>query len=154
MSISKNKWSEIFFFKGAIFSYITMTVCLLLTSWLGYLVPNKLLEFPRKYQDYQGYINLIMEFLVIYIGIYLVRVGYQLSINDYIKNLSNHVRNKVYKTWLLHYEAKTEEKLRDQYPLGEVIARIMSDTQALRELVTSGAFGILIDIFFRFFFSI
>ncbi|MFI5390167.1 MAG: ATP-binding cassette domain-containing protein [Bacteriovoracales bacterium] len=150
MSISKNKWSEIFFFKGAIFSYVTMTVCLLLTSWLGYLVPNKLLEFPRKYQDYQGYINLIMEFLVIYIGIYLVRVGYQLSINDYIKNLSNHVRNKVYKTWLLHYEAKTEEKLRDQYPLGEVIARIMSDTQALRELVTSGAFGILIDIFFVF----
>jgi ABC-type multidrug transport system fused ATPase/permease subunit len=150
MSISKNKWSEIFFFKGAIFSYVTMTVCLLLTSWLGYLVPNKLLEFPRKYQDYQSYINLIMEFLVIYIGIYLVRVGYQLSINDYIKKLSDHVRFKVYKTWLLHYEAKTEEKRRDQYPLGEVIARIMSDTQALRELVTSGAFGILIDIFFVF----
>jgi ATP-binding cassette subfamily B protein len=150
MSISKNKWSDIFFFKGAVFSYVTMTVCLLLTSWLGYLVPNKLLEFPQKYQDYQSYINLIWEFFVIYIGIYIVRVGYQLSINDYIKKLSDHVRFKVYKTWLLHYEAKTEEKRRDQYPLGEVIARIMSDTQALRELVTSGAFGILIDIFFVF----
>ena len=127
-----------------------MVGCLLLTSYLGYLVPQMLLKFPSKYHDYQAYLSLIMQFLVIYVCIYLVRVGYQLSINTYIKDLSSHVRFVVYKTWLLHYEAKTEERFKDEYPLGEVVARIMSDTQALRELLTSGAFGILIDVFFVF----
>ena len=150
MSISKNKWSSLFLFKGAILSYFIMIVCLFLTSYLGYLVPQMLLKFPKNYSDYKAYFSLIIDFFGIYVGIYIVRVGYQLGINSYIKNLSNHVRFKVYKTWLLHYEAKTDEKLKDEYPLGEVIARIMSDTQALRELVTSGAFGILIDVFFVF----
>lgn len=150
MIISKNKWSSLLIFKGAVLNYITMGVCLILTSYLGYLVPQMLLKFPKNYGDYKAYYSLIIEFLGIYIGIYLVRVVYQLSINSYIKDLSSHVRFIVYKTWLLHYEAKTEEKFKDEYPQGEVIARIMSDTQALRELVTSGAFGIIIDIFFVF----
>lgn len=150
MIISKNKWSSLLLFKGAILSYITMGLALILTSYLGYLVPHMLLEFPKKYLDYSAYLSLIIKFLGIYAGIYVVRVVYQLSINGYIKNLSSHVRFVVYKTWLLHYEAKTEDKFKDEYPQGEVIARIMSDTQALRELVTSGAFGIIIDIFFVF----
>ena len=38
----------------------------------------------------------------------------------------------------------------DVVAVGEVIARIMSDTQAIRELMTSGTFGIIIDIVFVF----
>ena len=32
--------------------------------------------------------------------------------------------------------------------MGELIARIVNDTEAIRELITSGSFGILIDLFF------
>ena len=54
-----------------------------------------------------------------------------------------------YENWLATHNTQHSGKqhLRD-FPQGEVMARIMGDTLAIRELLTSGTFGIFIDIFF------
>ena len=45
---------------------------------------------------------------------------------------------------------RTESGIRveDDFPMGEVIARIMSDTQSIRELLTSGALTIVFNVIF------
>lgn len=57
----------------------------------------------------------------------------------------NHARNLCYRSWLYH---RKDWKIKDKFPLGELVARIVNDTEAIRELITSGSFGILIDLFF------
>lgn len=58
-------------------------------------------------------------------------------------------RLECFSRWLHVYDLHTgSEDHRDEYPQGEVMARIINDTEAIRELMTSGSFGILIDLFF------
>ena len=52
--------------------------------------------------------------------------------------------------WLNAFDFnRTESGIRveDDFPMGEVIARIMSDTQSIRELLTSGALTIVLMLF-------
>ena len=125
-----------------------MLICLGLTSILGFIIPNYLLNLNKNFGNSELFYKTIFQFALIYFGIYLVRILYQLVINLFIRDLMASVRNQVYKTWLLHFEGNNKNDKEQDYPQGEVIARIMSDTQALRELVTSGAFGIIIDLFY------
>ncbi|CAN0041443.1 unnamed protein product, partial [Chrysoparadoxa australica] len=86
---------------------------------------------------------------ILFTGVYLNRVFYQLSINKYIQLLMQNTRVICYEKWLHTYDVKTAKDSRNErYPQGEVIARIMNDTESLRELMTSGTFGIFIDVFF------
>ena len=57
----------------------------------------------------------------------------------------NNARNLCYRSWLYH---RKDWKIKDRFPMGELIARIVNDTEAIKELITSGSFGILIDLFF------
>jgi len=148
MSILKNKWYKFFLYPGSTNHYILMLICLGLTSILGFIIPEFLLNLNKTFENPPLFYKIIFQFVLIYLGIYLVRILYQLVINLFIRDLMAHVRNEVYKTWLLHYEGKNKIGGYKDYPQGEVIARIMSDSQALRELVTSGAFGIIIDLFY------
>ena len=69
-------------------------------------------------------------------------------INKYVKLIIQHIRAKCYGKWLHSYDLieNQDNSTREQFPLGEVIARIMSDTQSFRELMTSGTLGILINL--------
>ncbi len=125
-----------------------MLICLGLTSILGFTIPGFLLNLNKNFDNAELFYQTIFQFGLVYFGIYLVRILYQLVINLFIRDLMASVRSNVYTTWLLHYEGKDEKENGHDYPQGEVIARIMSDTMALRELVTSGAFGIIIDLFY------
>ncbi|RLA64777.1 MAG: hypothetical protein DRQ88_06760 [Epsilonproteobacteria bacterium] len=154
MSILKNKWYKFFLYPGSTVHYIYMLICLGLTSMLGLIIPKYLLQLNTTFDNTELFYQTIFQFVLIYFGIYVIRILYQLVINFFIRDLMAFVRNEVYKIWLLHYEGKNEEGIDHDYPQGEVIARIMSDSQALRELVTSGAFGIIIDLFYVFSFLV
>ncbi len=80
------------------------------------------------------------------------RVFYQFSVNWYIKGLMAHVRAICYRKWIFSCDIYDEKKGRtfDDFPQGEVLARIINDTESFRELITSGTFGIVIDIVFIF----
>lgn len=154
MSISKNKWFKFFLFEGSILTVVLLFLCLIVSSVLGYFIPEFLIQLSESYEKHENYYHVIKLFFWLYFFTYLNRTFYQLLINTYIKKMIDFVRQNIYSKWLCHYDLSTNKKADREYPQGEVIARIMSDTQALRELVTSGAFGILIDVVFVFSFLI
>ncbi len=149
MSTSKSKWSDLLFFKGCGILVAFVLVCLLVASALGILVPRQVTELSRAYENKNEYIKALWYLGAIFVGTYVNRVAYQLLINVYIRRLVQHVRMTCYKKWMMAHDVMTSKKdIAERYPQGEVLARIVSDTESLRELVTSGTFGIFIDIFF------
>jgi len=79
---------------------------------------------------------------------YLNRFVFQICTHLYIRSLLNHVRVQSFSLWLKAPFRKRRGKKHDEYPMGEVLTQIMSDTDAIKEMVTSGSFGIFIDIIF------
>jgi ATP-binding cassette subfamily B protein len=74
---------------------------------------------------------------------YLNRVVFQLSVNKYVRLLMQYARSETYGRWLGSYDLDS-----DKFPQGEIISRVLNDTDSIRELVSSGAFGLLIDLSF------
>jgi len=102
-----------------------------------------------NYKHDSLYVDSMMNLLWIFVGVYINRVFYQLAVNKYVKLLIQRVRSFCYERWILKYDVQTSHSSKSEhYPQGEVLARIMSETEAVRELITSGTFGIFIDLFF------
>ena len=65
-----------------------------------------------------------------------MRFAFQLALNRYVMSLIDNIRNQCYENWLNAFDFnRTSSGIRveDDFPLGEVIARIMSDTQSIRD---------------------
>ncbi|MEE3079968.1 MAG: ABC transporter ATP-binding protein [Bdellovibrionota bacterium] len=126
-----------------------MFICLGVSSFLGAMVPRLMNELTSSYSNEEVFYNVLKNLTLVFIFTFANRSTYNLIINKYVVNLIQNVRSFCYSKWLLSYEIKTSNKdSGERYPQGEVLARIMSDTESIRELVTSGTFGIVIDIFF------
>ncbi len=148
MSISKNKWYNYFLFPGAKKYLIAVIICLIISSFLGMKMPEFISDLSANFSDKSAF-NKSLELLAyLFIGIYFNRLCYQLILNKYVTDLIQSVRSVCFENWLRKYEIQNGSEVKDEFPVGEIIARVMSDTQSLRELMTSGAFGILIDAFF------
>jgi ATP-binding cassette subfamily B protein len=148
MSILKSNLSKFFFFPAVWPILALILLCLGMSSFLGLRIPELLIKFPRHYGDKEIFFETMKIFSFYLFGVYLTRSIYQLCLNKYIKSVIAETRNLVFQKWLLHVETKSAAREEKEYPQGEIIARIMSDTQAIRELITSGALAIFIDIFF------
>jgi len=149
MTTSKANWSELFFFAKGKWLVSSLLGSLIIAAILGAFVPGMIAEVARNYEDTQLFEKSLWGLFFIFIGVYLNRVCYQLAVNKYVKLLVQKVRTLCYEKWLLHYDVQSSKKAdSERYPQGEVLARIMSDTEAVRELITSGTFGIFIDLFF------
>lgn len=145
MSTLKTNWQKIFLFKGikplAVFIFVTLVI----SAVLGALVPVGIKQLGDAYSDKVQFNEQLKYLLFLFLGIYFNRVIYQFGIIKFVKLLMNNARNVCYRSWLYH---RKDWKIKDKYPMGELIARIVNDTEAIRELITSGSFGILIDLFF------
>ncbi len=149
MSTSKNKWSELIFYPGSAWLVAAVAMCLAVASFLGAVVPRQVTELGRAYGAQDEYVRALFLLGAVFVATYVNRVAYQLLVNVYIRNLVQYVRMRCYRKWILAHDVLTSKRdISERYPQGEVIARIVSDTEALRELLTSGTFGIFIDIFF------
>lgn len=149
MNTSSNRWSSYFFFDGGRRYTVVVFLCLLGSAVLGALTPQKISELAKNYEVEADFYNSMWSLAFIFTGVYLNRVFYQLSVNKYIQLLMQNTRALCYEKWLHTYDVKTAKDSRNErYPQGEVISRIMNDTESLRELMTSGTFGIFIDVFF------
>ncbi len=145
MSTSKINWYNIIVHKGSRRFFVLIFACLIGTSILGGMVPQWITQLSRNYDQLESYNKTIGILLVIFIGIYLSNVFFELIINKYVKSLVQYVRTFCFTRWIMHHE---QEENDNKYPLGEVLARIINDTEAVRELATSRCFGIIIDVFF------
>jgi len=149
MLTSKTKWSRFFYFQGIWYLASAIIFCLILSSVLGALTPRLIGDLAKNYDDTALYYDSIYLLLFLFVGAYLNRGLYQLAVNKFVKLLVQNVRTETYQKWLLSYDVQThDDHVKEKYPQGEVLARVVSDTEAIRELITSGTFGIIIDIFF------
>jgi len=149
MHISKIKWSKFLIYDGGKKFLAVILICLIGAAFFGAQTPFLMAELSKSYGVSDDFYLALRKLTYLFIAIYINQLFFQLMINKYIMNLVQFVRADVYQTWLLNYDAHTGEgQTFEKYPMGEVIARIMSDTQAIRELLSSGAFSLLIDLFF------
>jgi len=125
---------------------VMMVVHMGLTGLIGLALPQVTESF---YQDFSG--EPLTPFLVLgglFLAEYVNRLGYQISTYKYVTHLLGETRAKTFSLWMRAPLKVKRKGMEDDFPMGEVLARIMSDTDAVKELVTSGAFAIAIDFVF------
>lgn len=120
-----------------------MLLCLAVSAYLGAMTPALISDLSRNYESDSLFQSSIIALLINFLAVYTNRVIYQLAVNKYVRMLIQYARTETYGRWLSSHELDTEK-----YPQGEVLSRIMSDTESIRDLISSGAFGIFIDLCF------
>ena len=149
MPTSKSKWFNFFIFQGGGRYLFSIALCLIFSAFLGALLPLKITQLAQNYNDTTLFSSCLKTLCILFIGIYFNQVLYQLAVNRYILLLMQNVRLRCYQKWLHVYDIQSgRDKYSERYPLGEIIARMINDTESLRELMTSRTFGIFIDFFF------
>nr|BDT27965.1 ABC transporter ATP-binding protein/permease [Bacteriovorax sp. HI3] len=143
MNTSKNKWYSLFFFEGSKVMMGLVLVCLILSAYLGVQTPKLIANLSTHYDDNTLFNQALMALFINFVAVYVNRVVYQLGVNKYVRLLIQYARTQTYGRWLSSNEHDSEK-----YPQGEILSRIMSDTEAIRDLITSGSFGIFIDLCF------
>lgn len=143
MNISKNKWYNLFFFKGSMLMLTLLFICLVLSAYLGAMTPTLISNLSRHYDEDTLFKTSLLALFFNFLKVYGNRVIYQFAVNKYVRMLIQYARTETYGRWLSSHELDSEK-----YPQGEILSRIMSDTESIRELVSSGSFGIFIDLSF------
>lgn len=144
MTTLSYKWYSFFWQKEVrVFAFL-IALFLLGAAFLGsltpYLIKNLSDSFNHTSTEFLASLkNLFFNFVLLYVN----RVAFQLTVNKYIREIIHLTRSKVFSNWLMASEING-----DKYPQGEIISRIINDSEAIRELITSGAFGLFIDLFF------
>lgn len=149
MRSSKNNWSEYLLLKDQKKLISLIIISLLGSSYLGYMTPKLIKNLYDSYQE--GGNTMLAIYLLggLFVGEYFVSFLYQLGINRYVQKLLFKIRSTSFKRWMLSIENANEEHAgENKYPMGEVLARILSDTEAVIEMVSTGSFKIIIDVIF------
>lgn len=143
MSTSKNKWYSFFIFQGSRHILVLVTLCLLVSSYLGSKTPYLITSLSKNYDSDALFKTSLTALFLNFLFVYLNRVVFQLSVNKYVRLLMQYARTETYGRWLSSYDLDS-----DKFPQGEIISRVLNDTDAIREMVSSGAFGLFIDLAF------
>ncbi len=127
-----------------------MVICLIASAYLGYLTPFAIKDLFASLKSDDDFFNSAFQLGKIFIGEYLIRCCFQAGTGLYVRNLLQNVRTKCYRVWIKNYDTLLEGQDRSvkKFSMGEVLSRIMNDTEAVRELISTGSIGIFIDVFF------
>jgi ABC-type multidrug transport system fused ATPase/permease subunit len=119
---------------------------LALSAVIGVKIPQVISELYEGYGT-STYLDTIMKLLWLVLAQCMVQMFYQGVMNFFIKTMILKTRVSNYKKWLY-----ADEKVSggDELNLGEVLACLINDAEALKELLTSGAHSLLIDFIFVF----
>ncbi len=149
MNTSQNSLSEYLFLPERKKLIALIVIALGGASYLGYITPRLISELYASYDQKENFYPVLWKLGTLFICEYLVQVTYQLSLTRYVQHLLQHIRTISFSNWIKSYESIGATKHGDnKYPMGEVLSRILSDTEAVIELVSSGSFKIFIDFAF------
>lgn len=149
MSTLNNKWLKSLYVEKSYLLIGLITLSLIGSAALGFFTPRVIADLYEAISAKNGIDDVARQLVFIFIFEYLTLVIYQLCISKYIQRLLGKIRLKSYKDWMLTYESVGVGSFGSHnYPLGEVIARILNDTEAVIEMVSSGSFRIFIDFAF------
>ena len=149
MNIFKSKWYNFFIFEGAIFVLSMVFFSLIGASVIGAFVPYYISNLSRVYSNIDLYNKELLSLVFLFLLIFINRVVYEMFIRSYVVKIVLNVRKICYQKWILSYDVNIgNDSFKEKYPQGEIMSRIMNDTEAFIELITSGTFNIFIDMFF------
>ncbi len=122
-----------------------------LSSYVGYKVPQVISSIYENYEN-ETFKEFIVLGFVIFLIQYLVRSIYQVLISFYVKSLIEKLRNDLFSNWIYSQDKIITDSnyfiAQDKYTRGELQARMINDTESLRELIRSGSLTIFIDFIF------
>lgn len=148
MSFLKNKWLSYLWLKSESFLILIIFINVVTSAIAGFYTPRFINSFYSSLKSDSDFLLSFQFLLGLFLLEYVNRFCFQLATHKYIQKLLNEVRVNSFTSWMkAPFKRKTSRKHED-YPLGEVLARLMNDTDAVREVVSSGSFGIFIDIIF------
>jgi ABC-type multidrug transport system fused ATPase/permease subunit len=143
----KSRWWKYLWVKSQTYLVLFILFNVVISAITGYLTPKFISSFYNSLNDDKQF-NYHLMLLASLIGAeYLNRLLFSLSTHRYIQILLLETRRDSFSLWL-KAPFKRKSIKHDEYPLGEVLARLMNDTDAMREVVSSGSFAIFIDIIF------
>ena len=145
-SLKSNWWTYIWLKSEAPLA-IFIVINLMISAVTGYLTPKFITAFYESINNDATFKQEMTYLIVLFIVEYLNRFLFTISSHRYIQILLTEIRKQSFALWL-KAPFKRKSGKHDEYPLGEVLARLMNDTDAVREVVSSGSFGIFIDIIF------
>lgn len=150
VSSSNNRWWTYLWLKSEALLVVFILINLAVSAVTGYYTPRFITKFYEALGSETAYNHQFRLLVGLFVIEYANRFFFQLATHRYIQHLLTDIRKKSFSLWLKAPFKKTVTKKTDDYPLGEVLARLMNDTDAVREIVSSGSFSIFIDIIFIF----
>lgn len=149
MSSLKNKWVEHFYLNDQKLVLFFIIFSLVGSAIIGFLTPQYIKDLYESYNTPGATEKAVYLVMALFIGEYIVSFIYQVAINRYVQKLLSFIRSRSYKEWMLSIESGGGKYHSEQkYPMGEVLSRILTDTEAVTEMVSSGSFRIFIDFTF------
>ncbi len=143
----KSRWWEYLWLRSEAFLAVFILINILISAVTGYLTPRFISAFYASLGDSAAFDRELVSLALLYGAEYLNRFLFTLSTSRYVEVLLVDVRRRSFGLWL-KAPFKRKSGAHEEYPLGEVLARLMNDTDAVREVVGSGSFAIFIDIIF------
>lgn len=143
----KNNWWNYLWLKSESFLVVFILLNMMISAVTGYLTPRLITSFYDSLNKDEEFKHQLTLLVILFTGEYLNRFFFSLSTNRYVQKLLVDIRKRSFALWL-KAPFKRKSGKHEEYPLGEVLARLMNDTDAVREVVSSGSFAIFIDIIF------
>jgi ATP-binding cassette subfamily B protein len=149
LSFSKsNLWKHLWL-KSERLLIVFICLNLLVSAVTGYLTPRLISAFYQSLENEALFNQHVWLLVTLFVAEYINRFFFQICTHRYIQLLLTEIRKTSFSLWLKAPFKKVGKKHED-FPLGEVLARLMNDTDAVREVVSSGSFAIFIDVIFIF----
>lgn len=143
----KSRWWTYLWLRSEAFLVVFIFINILISAVTGYLTPRFITAFYDSLNKGDEFNYRLMLLAILYAGEYLNRFLFTISTHRYIQLLLVEIRKTSFSFWL-KAPFKRKSGKHEEYPMGEVLARLMNDTDAVREVVSSGSFAIFIDIIF------
>lgn len=149
MNFSKNNLFDYLYLKDQKKVIAVVVITLIGSAYLGFITPKAIKELYDSYKVDGDTTGAIRFLAFIFIFEYILHLVYQLGVNKYIEKLVVFIRARSFKNWLLTLENAGGGRFgRGKYPMGEVLSRVLTDTEAVIEMVSTGSFKIIIDFTF------
>ncbi len=148
MSILKNKWFKFFLQKDFHLSFMVIFISLGLSSALGVFVPRILKDLYDALEENYSFFQKFYLLLFLFIAQYLLKSLYQIGIAKLTKTAIQKIRALSFRSWVQTHEGSPLKNDYEEFPMGEVMARIVADTDSIRELASSGSFTLVMDFLF------
>ncbi len=143
----KNNWLSYLWLRSESPLILFIFTNVAISAITGYLTPQLITSFYESLKSDQSFHHHLYLLAALFAVEYINRLFFILSTHRYIQLLLVELRGRSYALWL-KAPFKNRSKKQEDYPMGEVLARLMNDTDSVREIVSSGSFTIFIDIIF------